>query len=651
MSRKASAVAAARAESQTEPSGAAHKVGWYLFLAFVALTPLVLTVVPPQSGALVTLQGLDSVELPKAVLILVLSGLSLAALCVGVVRREIELHWHPVLWILLGIFGWAAVSTVFSASPAQSIIGNHSSDDGLVAILGYAVVAFLAIQYVRSTRALRTVMVIAAISGTLVSIYAILQYFGIDPLPYTDPTIRVFATMGNPDMLGTYLVFPLALSAGLALSTPRGWRAYAWWAVAVVIALALVATETRGAWIGALVAAVCIGLVGWGGTWEASRRSKLLIGGLALAAVALSAIAIVMIRPKHAGSASTLASILVRLSNGRTVIWLTGLRAWLSHPITGWGPDGFGRAFLAAVGPDWYAIIQGLQKADNAHNFLVQVLVTLGIPGLVLTVWALVQTAVQSLRGIPSARGASRTLLVVLWGALAGLVVALFFGVTLPGVSVWLWLTVGLLLAPISPRISAPGRAIPIAAAAVGVAVALWAGSWLVADFIAADAAKQPVGPAQIAGFETAVRINPLSADYHWLVGEAIANQAFAMERSGQDPQAADAALQRAIAAYQAAARSNPGDAMVRVALANILISYASTHPGSGAADQAIQVARESVRLSPENPAALVALARAYQVAGRQSDALSTARLAREVAPAYSMQTLGSLGLETTTTP
>ena len=42
--------------------------------------------------------------------ILVLSGLSLAALCVAVVRREVDVYWHPVLWVAVGLFGWACVS-------------------------------------------------------------------------------------------------------------------------------------------------------------------------------------------------------------------------------------------------------------------------------------------------------------------------------------------------------------------------------------------------------------------------------------------------------------------------------------------------------------------------------------------------------------
>ena len=634
-----------------EAHGPAYTVGWRCFLALVALTPLVMGVFPTQIVALAQFRALDSVALPTTVMILALLGLSFAAFCLSVVRGESELHWHPVVFVLVGLCGWATVSTLLSASPAAAVLGAYDSNEGLVAIFGYALVAFLAIQYVRSTRALRTLMVTAVVSGSLVAAYALLQYWGVDPLAYTSGMDRVVSTFGNADMLGTYLVFPLMLALGLALSARRGWNSLGYWAAVALTASAIVATATRGAWIGALAGLVCVGVGVRGTTWRASHRQKLVVAGAVVAAATAVAAAIVMIRPRHASSAKTLTSVLASLSNGRTVIWLTGLRGWLAHPIVGWGPDGFGRAFESAVGSDWYALVDGLQTAGNAHGFLVQTLVTLGIVGLALTVWALAQTAVESSQGLRSVQGSSRTLLLALLGAFVGLVGALTFGVTLPSVSVWLWLTVGLLLAPVSHRVSAPPRSVLVAGVALGLALSLWVGSWMVADSIAGWGEQQPTGPGKISAIEAAVRVNPISPTYRWLAAEALIDQAFAEQSAGQDPQTVTTISDQAISAYYVAVTFNAGDATVRVALADILLRYAATHPGSDAAQRAVQVALEAAKLAPHNPAVLGALARSYQAAGRLNDAEATARLARTIAPAYSMQTLGSLGAETTTTP
>ena len=116
-----------------------------------------------------------------------------------------------------------------------------------------------------------------------------------------------------------------------------------------LIASALVATATRGAWLGALAGFAVRrlprlgrGLAGFAAQKARGRRARRRRDRGD--------------RRRHradpaeacAGAPRTLSSLLARLSNGRTVIWLTGLRAWLTHPITGWGPDGFGRAFESA---------------------------------------------------------------------------------------------------------------------------------------------------------------------------------------------------------------------------------------------------------------------------------------------------------------
>ena len=650
------AAAAARGTSADggEARGRAYVLGRICFLALVLLTPLVIGALPPQVGPLALFRAWDPVSLPKVVVLLVLAGLSLCSLCVSVIRGESGLRWHPVLWILVALVGWTGVSTLFAASPAVSIWGAYLRNEGLVAIAGYALVAFLAVQYVRSTGDLRAVMITAVVSGSLVSAYALLQYLGVDPIDWSQ-TWRVLSSFGNADMLGDYLVFPFALAVGLALSARDRWRALGWWAACALITLALAATETRGAWIAVCVLVLCMVWAGWRRLRDASRRQKLTVAGLGVVLVAAVGAAIVLVPRGPGGGSTSLSSVLVNASNGRTVIWLIGLRAALVHPITGWGPDAFMRAFESAVGAGWYATLSSggvsFGSADNAHNFLIQALVTLGIPGLALTAWALIRTAMVSRGGIRSANDRTRLLLVALWGALIGMTVALMFGVTTPEVSVWLWLTVGLILAPASHRVPLVPRAVLVSGVALGLALASWAGSWLVADVIVGRTMQDEAGPAQVSALARAAKLNPLSPRYQWFVGEALVNEAVAGQRAGQSRQAVDGTMLRAISAYYEAAAADRGDVLVRVALANVLTTYARNHPGSDAAQRAVGVALEAVGIGPRDVAALAALAKAYQVAGSQVDAVQTARLAREMAPAYAAQMLGSLGAETTSTP
>jgi len=640
---------------RSEVRGRAYALGWRFFLAFVVLTPVVIGALPPQLGLLALFRAYDPVSLPKAVVLLVFAGLSLGALCVSVLRGESELRWHPVLWAPVALVAWVGVSALFAASPAVSVWGAYLRNEGLVAVFGYGLVAFLAVQYVRSTGDLRKVMVMAAVSGVLVSAYALLQFLGVDPIEWTQ-TWRVVSTFGNADMLGDYLVFPFAMALGLALSARDRWRSLGWWTATALIALALAAAQTRGAWIAVFVLVLCMVWAGSRRLQHASRRQRLTFGVLAVALTVAAVAAVVIIVRGPATGSESLSSALASASNGRTVIWLIGLRAWLLHPITGWGPDAFMRAFEGTVGAEWYATLSGggvgFGSADNAHNFLIQTLVTLGIPGLALTAWALVRTALVSHGGLRTAEERGRLLLVAVWGALIGLMVALMFGVTTPGVTVWLWLTVGLLLAPAAHRVvPVVSRAVLVTGTAVGVALAVWAGSWLAADVIVGRAMQQETGPAQVSALESAARLNPLSPRYQWFVGEALANESRSEQRAGQSRQVVDGTMLRAIAAYRAGAAADRGDVLVRIALARVLTVYAAGHPGGDAAQAAVDVSLEAVRIGPRDAAALVVLAGAYQAAGRPAEAENTARLAREIAPAYAAQVLGPLGLGTITTP
>jgi O-antigen ligase len=601
-------------------------------------------------GPLALFRAYDPAGVPKVVTILVLCGLSLAALCVSVARGESHLRWHPVLSVLVALIAWAAVSTLFSASPALAVRGAYQSNEGLVTILGYGLVAFLAIHYLRSARDLRAVAVAAVAAGSIVSVYALMQFVGVDPYGWINDLGRSFSTMGNPDMLGTYLLFPLALALGLALSSPRGWARLGSCAAAALVALALLVTQTLGAWLAAIVVLSVIAALSRDQIRHVSRRQRLVLGGLITTAVA-AAVAIVLTRPEFAWRVATLSSGLTNLSNGRFVIWRTGLQGWLAHPITGWGPDGFGHAFQSAAGADWYAIVDGLQTAENAHNFVIQSLVTLGIPGLVLTMVALAYAAIGSFSGIKKGEGPARVLFVTLWAALVGMIAALLFGLTVPAVSVWVWLTVGLLVAPISHRVRRPRAGALVAGAVLGIALTLWAGSWLVADVIVGRAVQMQPGPAQIAELQTGVRFDPITPEYRWLVAEALVNQSLAEQRAGQDARTFDATLLRAIVAFDAASEADPGDPMVRTALANVLVGLAARRPDTSAAEHAVEVALEAVRLAPHNPAALGALARAYDVSGRDAEAEKAAQLAREVAPEYAAETLGSLGLDGSSAP
>lgn len=118
---------------------------------------------------------------------------------------------------------------------------------------------FVIINTVETKEQLYALLKLFVISGALVALYGILQYiFGwttsnawIDEEMFEDSTMRVYSTLGNPNVLGEYLLLVLPVAAVYMIKYKfRELSKYAYAAMFLVLALCLVLTQSRGCWIG-----------------------------------------------------------------------------------------------------------------------------------------------------------------------------------------------------------------------------------------------------------------------------------------------------------------------------------------------------------------------------------------------------------------
>lgn len=86
-------------------------------------------------------------------------------------------------------------------------------------------------------------------STLLVSLYALLQKLGLDPIQWTlsDVRVRTVSTLGNPDYLSGYLALILPLYVHLFLESRGSSRAFAFFALTLTFS-ALLSTYARGGW-------------------------------------------------------------------------------------------------------------------------------------------------------------------------------------------------------------------------------------------------------------------------------------------------------------------------------------------------------------------------------------------------------------------
>jgi hypothetical protein len=318
---------------------------------------------------------------------------------------------RPARWFLLSICGMAVsltVSTLASVNPALSLGGSNWRYWGLVtqlAALGFAylVAACCAGQPGRLRALLRGV----AVSGLIVALYGIAQYFGWDPLLDARgyhvgegiwAIVRPPSTLGHADYSANWLLFVVFAGVALGVSerqTP--WRWVAWAAVSAA-SVAIVLSGTRAAMLGMLAGAALLvlwhGLALEGGQscpqpafsrpWppKTESRSVWKLSGVALAIAAAAAL-FYLSPPGAKLRARVHWARQDPVGGARMLLWRDSLRMSAARWPAGYGPETFIASFarhqsadLSRAYPDFYH--------ESPHNIFLDALVSQGVAGPLL---------------------------------------------------------------------------------------------------------------------------------------------------------------------------------------------------------------------------------------------------------------------------
>lgn len=241
----------------------------------------------------------------------------------------------------------AAASAMLSESPLQSVIGPHRSPtEGLVGLL-----ACLAAYEAGLTETVLDVKKVIAWAAATCAAVALVHLLPGSPFHGLIPGGRAIGTIGSPPYLGCMLALAIPMSGP--------------W-IAGLLTVAIIATKSKAAILGVACGAyalfarknLCSGMARW----------KFLI----------------MI-------ASPLLIALISLNRGksdmmRIYIWEMGWKAFIAHPIFGWGPENFVDAFMRLRDVSWiYSANGGIASnvaSENSHNLILNVAATGGLLGL-----------------------------------------------------------------------------------------------------------------------------------------------------------------------------------------------------------------------------------------------------------------------------
>ncbi|MFQ3566223.1 MAG: O-antigen ligase family protein [Aggregatilineales bacterium] len=368
------------------------------------------------------------------------------------------------LWLLVrAAAGWSWHSTpldaailLWAAAFIISLIANLEDWRRIAIGLWYAgayCIGWYALNDALANRGLRRSMLVDALifGGLIVMLFAFMQ--SVQWLRETLPQIvarsapfslpRPGSSLGNPNTLATVLVVLLPIAIGRAVTAPHALVRLTMSVYALAAALLLIATFSRGGWLGGVAAlvALTIGLAGGRSPLRltfaglsALRRVALLTAAAALLLAGLAGLVFVIGTLDEGGRSLDL----------RTFIFNSALALFAERPLTGHGlfTFGAGLARLNSTPP--------VQPHSHAHNLPLHVAAELGLIGLAalaLLLW-LGWRALR--RSIAAAEGNARVERIAAGAALVGILAHHLLDMTAmnPAVAVTALLAAVVALAP-----------------------------------------------------------------------------------------------------------------------------------------------------------------------------------------------------------
>ena len=344
---------------------------------------------------------------------------------------------RPVLgWVSPGTATW--YERLLPAVPEELLDGNQPTSAGstisldpgatrgeVVRLLAMFALFMLVRQNLGSPSALRRLCVVAMVNGTLLALFALVQFWtaNAQTIYWTIPTVGwAFGPFINHDHAAEYLNLCLGLTLGLFLARSRRAEARAgsnWWLAADVLWLLLALTILLVGVAFSLSRGGLLAFVGAAGLCLALRYALGMRGRLTGSLLAIAGLTLLLLTWFGIGPLMDRLNIAWEERAGRIRAWSRVLPLAQDFPFWGTGYGTFGS-------------VETTQRADvldlgigyrHAHNEYIEALVEGGLPRLLLTLGVIVligRAAVRVIRREPNSLSADL--------ALGGLFAARHFG-------------------------------------------------------------------------------------------------------------------------------------------------------------------------------------------------------------------------------
>jgi len=350
--------------------------------------------------------------------------------------------------LMVGLY-WGCMLLATALSPVKTAAAS-----GLVKASLYLALFLLSARVLRNARLRNWVIMVYLFVTQAVSVYGIRQhFFGADALAtWVDPnsaqaqTTRVYSFLGNPNLLGAYLMPGIALSiAAFFIWKGIGPKALAG-LMFLTNAACLVLTYSRGAWIGMLLmlATFSLLLLAWLSAWFTPFWRRWALPAVLGAGTAFVIVAVIALEPLRTRVTSMFVGREDSSNNFRLNVWAAVGEMIRDRPVLGIGPgnDAFNSIYPLYQRPRFTAL--------SAYSIFLETIVEIGFVGFAVFIWMLAVILGQGWRSLKSLRDQGNPQAFWLMGAIATLPGELGQGLFdtvwyRPEIQTLWWLCVGLI--------------------------------------------------------------------------------------------------------------------------------------------------------------------------------------------------------------
>src|SRR3989338_336141 len=375
------------------------KIISYLFYLLFFLTPLFWTS-----------KNYELFEYNKMILIYGFTVIIVGTWILKIINRKSLIFNRTPLDIPLLLFLLANIlSTIFSIDTHTSIWGYYSrSNGGLLSLISYLLLYYAFVSNMDFKKVL-TALKFGLASGFLISLYAILEHFGVSPSCVilrgefnADCWVqrvqeRVFATLGQPNWLASYLAMLIFPALYFLQTAKTKFQLITYYLLLVTFYLAFTFTYSRGPTLGLIVGmAVFIVMLFFEGRTFDPRNYLIalasffiinLLFGSALTSFRLVSKFAAPTRPTITLPAAPSSG--TQLENGgtesgriRLIVWKGALDIFRSYPLFGSGLETFAYSYYQYRPTEHNLTSEWDFLYNKAHNEYLNYLATTGIVGL-----------------------------------------------------------------------------------------------------------------------------------------------------------------------------------------------------------------------------------------------------------------------------